>query len=309
MKKIYVTGASGYIGRHFIKKYSDHYNIHGIDVREKYNPSLNAGHFVGKFDDKDVAYLLERDKPAAVIHLAANTSVSESVKWPLNYYENNVRDVMRLIDYVKDTSPECKFIFASSAAVYGNRGRDNRTCVETDVLNPCNPYGRTKLFIENFLADISDYTNTSYVNLRFFNVCGQFYGLDDYDPHLIPAATRRLITGEPVTVHGVGHDTYDGTCVRDYVHVEDVCDAIQLAIESEATGSFNISTNDPWTVNEVVHEIAAQGEYNLNWDPQPRREIDPAWLLGDNSKAKELLGWEPKRKVEEGIAETIKFYK
>jgi len=266
-KNILVIGGAGYIGSHMV----------GALLDEKHNPivfdNLSTGHkeFVPEGaifiqgdlrNIQDVNKALERYSVSvdAVMHFAASSIVSESMCNPLKYYENNVSACINLLKVMVENKVK-KFIFSSTAAVYGEP--ENVPIKEEDKTNPTNPYGRSKLMIENMLKDIAQAHDFSYISLRYFNAAGAHpFGkigeMHDPETHLIPNILK-VAKGvkDGLTIFGDKYPTPDGTCIRDYIHVQDLCKAHLLALKALNNGIkneiFNLGNGDGFSVREVVN--------------------------------------------------------
>ncbi len=306
MKKIFVTGGAGYIGSHVVKALGEK----GFELLVYDN--LSTGHkeavlygklIQGDLADKDFLYkILEEYKPDAVMHFAASIEVAESVKKPLKYYKNNTANTLNLLEAMKDLGIK-NFIFSSTAAVYGNP--KEIPVKESAPLSPINPYGQSKAFVEGILKDFASADNSfRYVSLRYFNVAGA-------DPegrigqsyknatHLI---TRALKTAkgeyEKLYIFGTDYPTPDGTCIRDFIHVDDLAEAHVLALKYLLEGGnsdiFNCGYGHGYSVKEVVETAKKVTGINFPVEETYRREGDPAVLVADSSRLKEKLGWKPK---------------
>jgi UDP-glucose 4-epimerase len=306
MKKIFVTGGAGYIGSHVVKALGEK----GFEILVYDN--LSTGHkeavlygklIQGDLADKDFLYkVLEEYKPDAVMHFAASIEVAESVKKPLKYYRNNTANTLNLLEVMKDLGIK-NFIFSSTAAVYGNP--QEIPIKESAPLNPINPYGQSKAFVEGILKDLALADSSfRYVSLRYFNVAGA-------DPegrigqsyknatHLI---TRALKTAkgeyEKLYIFGTDYPTPDGTCIRDFIHVDDLAEAHVLALEYLLEGGnsdiFNCGYGHGYSVKEVVEAAKKVTGIDFPVEETGRREGDPAALVADSSRLKEKLGWKPK---------------
>jgi len=306
---ILVTGGAGYIGSHTVRLLtSQGRKIVVLD-------NLVYGHreaivdesvelVEGDIGDRElVDRLFEKHRFSAVVHFAAYAYVGESVTNPLKYYRNNTAEPLVLLEVMQKHG--CKaFVFSSTCATYGVP--DSLPIVETNSQKPINPYGRSKLMLEWILADCGHAWGLKSACLRYFNASGSAEdGVigEDHDPetHLIPRVLMAL-TGEIdyLEVFGTDYETPDGTCIRDYIHVEDLADAHALALDYLVAGGESVKVNLGTGVGVSVRQIIeAAEEISGQAVPVrygPRREGDPAMLVADPSKAKELLGWEARRK-------------
>ena len=304
--KVFITGGAGYIGSHVVKALGEKgYEILVYD-------NLSTGHkeavLYGKLVKGDLAdkeflkRTLQEFKPDAVMHFAASIEVAESVKNPLKYYRNNTANTLNLLEAMQELGIN-KFIFSSTAAVYGN---PEKIPVKEDApINPINPYGQSKAFVEKILKDLSEANKDfNYVSLRYFNVAGadpegrigQSY---QNATHLI---TRALKTAkgeyEKLYIFGTDYPTPDGTCIRDFIHVDDLADAHILALEYLNQGGksdiFNCGYGHGYSVKEVVETAKKVTGIDFPVEETGRREGDPAVLVADSKKLKKTLGWKPK---------------
>jgi UDP-glucose 4-epimerase len=302
--KIFVTGGAGYIGSHVVKLLGE--NGHDILVFD----NLSTGHdwavlfgklVQGDLEDKTlVSETLRAFKPDAVIHFAASIQVEESVRKPLMYYRNNVVNTLNLLEAMAENNIE-RFIYSSSAAVYGMP--EKMPIVETAPMNPINPYGASKMMIERVLQDISLARDFHYIALRYFNVAGadsrgrigQAY---KEATHLI---TRSLKVAkgelEKLFVYGADYPTPDGTCIRDYIHVDDLALAHLLAlvylVETEKSDVMNCGYGHGFSVKEVVEAAKKVTGIDFAVVDAPRRAGDPPELIADSTKLKSVTGWKP----------------
>jgi len=306
VKKVLVTGGAGYIGSHVVKSLGKKgYELLTID-------NLSTGHkeavlygdlVVADLSNKEkIKELIKDYKPDAVIHFAASIEVAESVQKPLKYYRNNTANTLNLLEVLNDLGIE-NFIFSSTAAVYGNP--EQIPIKETADINPINPYGQSKAFVEKILKDLSQANkNFRYISLRYFNVAGADpegqIGQSYKNPtHLI---TRALKTAkgefEKLYIFGTDYPTPDGTCIRDYIHVNDLADAHVIALESLLSGRdsdvFNCGYGHGYSVKEVVETAKKVTGVDFPVEEAPRRPGDPAVLVADSSKLRKELNWKPK---------------
>lgn len=306
---ILVTGGAGYIGSHTVRL------LAGQGRKVVVLDNLVFGHeqaivdpgvelVVGAVGDQDlVRSLFEKHCFGAVVHFAAYAYVGESVTNPLKYYQNNTAEPIKLLQVMQEFG--CKvFVFSSTCATYGVPVKLPIT--ETNPQKPINPYGQSKLMVETILGDCDSAWGLRSACLRYFNASGCSpdgrIG-EDHEPetHLIPRVLM-AVTGEIefLEVFGTDYDTPDGTCIRDYIHVEDLADAHARALDHLAAGGDSLRCNLGTGVGVSVKEIIAAVE-EVTGKPVPvkygpRREGDPASLVADPSLAKELLGWEAARK-------------
>ncbi len=302
--KILVTGGAGYIGSHAVKALGK--QGHDILVFD----NLSTGHdwavLYGKLvkgELSDIAFLdkvIKNYRPDAVIHFAASIQVEESVREPLLYYRNNVVNTMNLLDMMIKNN--VKFlIYSSTAAVYGIP--DMISVDEKAPLQPINPYGASKVMIEQVLKDLAGAKDFRYVALRYFNVAGADHegqiGQSYKEPtHLI---TRALKTAkgeyDRLYIYGNDYPTKDGTCIRDYIHVDDLANAHVLALnyitETGNTAVFNCGYGHGFSVKEVVQMVKKVTGIDFRAEETGRRPGDPPALVADSQKLKNITGWKP----------------
>lgn len=261
-------------------------------------------------DSQLVASLLTQYRIDTVLHFAAYIRVAESIQNPEKYFTNNTQKTLGLLN-VLATHGVKYFIFSSTAAVYGE---PKYTPIdEKHPLAPINPYGESKLRIEQALPDYEKKHGLICGSLRYFNAAGadkeaKIGPLHDPRSHLIPIALD-VLSGrrQQLTVYGDDYDTSDGTCLRDYIHVEDLCDAHLLLLRYLQQGGtervFNLGTGQGYSVTEVLNAIARVTGQTVAHEIGARRPGDPAVLVADNKKAETVLGWKPSRSSLERIVE------
>ncbi len=313
--KVLVTGGAGYIGSHVVKALGERgYSVLTYD-------NLSYGHkeavlygelVVADLSDKEMLNKIFKDfKPDAVIHFAASIVVPESVREPLKYYRNNFCNTLNLIETCIEHGVR-NFIFSSSAAVYGIP--DKCPVSEDAPLNPINPYGRTKAMVESLIADVSQAKDFRYISLRYFNVAGDDssgrLGQRRADAtHLITLAVKTALGKRPyLEIYGTDYPTKDGTCIRDYIHVDDLADAHILAMEYLMNNGkneiFNCGYGHGYSVREVVEATKRVSGVDFKVIETARREGDPPELVADSRKIKTTLGWLPKYDDLEYIVKT-----
>ena len=305
MKKIFVSGGAGYIGSHMVASLGEK----SFDVLVYDN--LTTGHrdallsgklVVGDLSDTHLLRSTLHDfKPDAVIHFAAFIQVGESTLDPLKYYVNNSMNTINLLDAMTKEGLN-NFIFSSTAAVYGHPKRVPIT--EKEPISPINPYGWSKAFIERTLEDLSRAKAFRYVSLRYFNAAGADLlariGERHYpETHLIPLILKAAKgERENVAIHGTDYDTPDGTCVRDYIHVLDLVEAHNQALEYLFSGgtsdAFNCGYGHGYSVREVVDAARNVSGISFLVKETQRREGDSPILVADSSKIRQKLHWRPR---------------
>ena len=318
MGKILVTGGAGYIGSHCVlalleNGYEvvifDNLSTGHIETVEKLKKYGHVDFVKGDLQNlSDIKSLFNLYKTDAVIHFAAFSQVGESVINPQKYYMNNVCGTLNLLSAMLVAGVK-KIVFSSTAATYGEPVYI--PIDEKHPQNPINPYGQTKLMIEKIMDDYDKAYGLKSVRLRYFNVAGadsqgRVGEWHEPETHLIPNILKSTFSGgQTFKMFGTDYDTKDGTCVRDYINVEDLAQAHLLALDylnkGGETNYFNLGTNDGNTVKEVFSACEKVTEKNIPVDICPRREGDPASLVADNTKAKSVLGWKTQNSLEYSI--------
>lgn len=312
---VLVIGGAGYIGSHIVQELVHrNYPVVVLDNLSTGHRDLVAG---GEFIEGDLGdpvlldHLLAEFPIGTVMHFAASSLVGESVEHPLVYYRNNVAKTTELLDAMRRHAVD-RFVFSSTAAVYGEPVQVPIS--EDHPCQPTNPYGTTKLAIERMLADCARAHGLRFVVLRYFNAAGAHpsgHLGERHQPetHLIPLVLQ-VATGqrERIKIFGTDYSTPDGTCLRDYVHVDDLTQAHMLALESLATGAaggtYNLGNNKGYSVREVIDLARRITGHPIPAEPRPRRAGDPAVLVADSTHIRSTLGWQPRYERLEQIIET-----
>jgi UDP-glucose 4-epimerase len=313
---ILVVGGAGYIGSHMVADLlRAGYRVVTLDNLSRGHREMVAG---GSFIEGDLGdpALLDRvfaQQPVcAVMHFAAFSLVGESVSRPLDYYQNNVAKTVELLRAMVRHRVR-NFIFSSTAAVYGDP-HAARPLRESDPCQPSNPYGATKLAVERMLADCAATGALRYVSLRYFNAAGAdpsgtLGERHDPETHLIPLLLQ-VAAGEreSIKIFGTDYPTPDGTCIRDYVHVNDLTQAHLLALRHLMTGGdsrvYNLGNSKGYSVREVIELARTVTGQPLAAMPAERRAGDPAVLIADSARIREELGWKPRFEDLRTIIET-----
>ena len=315
MKTILVAGGAGYIGSHMtVLLVKQGYEVVVVD-------NLRTGHWQSvkgaqKFcvgDLRDTAFLhrvFSENRIDGVINFAACSLVGESVVDPLKYYGNNVEGAVSLLSAMKAHGVD-KIVFSSTAATYGEP--EKQPIEEGDRTEPTNPYGATKLAIENMLKWCDGAYGIRYVALRYFNAAGSDTeaGIgEDHEPesHLIPLVMKTALgQRDHIGIFGEDYPTPDGTCVRDYIHVKDLAEAHLLALEYlERGGSsdvFNLGNGTGYSVREIIDTARRVTGKEIKAVAEPRRGGDPSVLIASNKKAAQVLGWKPVLGLEQIISD------
>ncbi|MCX8030927.1 MAG: UDP-glucose 4-epimerase GalE [Thermodesulfovibrionales bacterium] len=304
--KVLVTGGAGYIGSHVVKALGER----GYDVGVYDNLStgnkwavLYGDFYHGDLNDaKRLEEVIESFKPEAVMHFAASIIVSESVRDPLKYYFNNVSNTINLLKAMNRFNVK-KLIFSSTAAVYGLAKKIPIT--EDQPMNPINPYGVSKMMSEMILRDLSIANSEfRYVSLRYFNVAGA----DEYcrigqaykEPtHLITRALKTALGQyKKMQIYGTNYNTADGTCIRDFIHVDDLSDAhilgLKYLMEGGDSNVFNCGYSKGYSVREVISKVKEITKIDFPVEEVAPRDGDPPVLIADSTKIRDFLKWSPK---------------
>jgi UDP-glucose 4-epimerase len=304
--KILVIGGAGYIGSHVVRELLDK----NLDVLVLDNLSTGfqeaidtrATFIKGDLGKEEVIEnLFATYSIDAVMHFAANSLVGESVINPMKYYENNIGATLVLLQSMLKHNVK-KFIFSSTAATYGIPDVDLIT--EETGTNPINPYGRSKLMMEHILQDFHNAYGMKYVVLRYFNAAGAHKSSEigeSHNPetHLIPIILEHLLgKREHISVFGSDYETFDGTCIRDYIHVTDLAKAHILSLESLLNDTkqaevYNLGNGKGFSVNEVIKTCEEVTGLKANVVYSERRSGDPAYLVASSNKIHDELGWKP----------------
>ncbi len=315
--KVLVTGGAGYIGSVVARKALDRgFKVIVFDnLSTGFEELIPVGVEFCKGDLLQESSIQEVFGKGvdAVFHLAASCEVDESQKEPAKYYRNNVVATLNLLQAMLQAGVK-KIIFSSTAAVYGEP--EKVPIPETHPTNPVNVYGYTKLVCEKMIAHFSRAYGLKAVSLRYFNAAGACYGLGELhnpETHLIPRLLKLAFEEiEKVEIFGTDYPTPDGTPIRDYIHVADIAEAHLLALDAldeVQLEVFNLGNGEGFSVKEVVEAVEKVLKKSLPVKVGERREGDPAVLVADSSRIKEVLGWVPKRKSLEDIIQSAwEFY-
>jgi UDP-arabinose 4-epimerase len=302
MQRVLLTGGAGYVGSHAAKclKRNGFEPVTLDDLSSGHRWAVKWGPFVqGDIADaKLVRETVARYRIRAVLHLAAYASVGESMAKPWKYFQNNVTGSLRLLDALRDSSAE-HIIFSSTCATYGTpqHGRIK----ESDLQNPVNPYGESKLMIEKALRWYGEAYGITSVCLRYFNAAGadpegELGEVHNPETHLIPTAINTALgLCDSLEIYGRDYPTRDGSAVRDYTHVADLAEAhvtaLQYLLEGGSSESVNLGTGHGYSVLEVIRAVEQVSRTKIRARFSDRRPGDPAALVADPSKALDILGW------------------
>lgn len=311
--KVLICGGAGYIGS----------NMTALLAAKGYDPvvfdNLSTGHraaiqqaelIEGDLGDYNLLVSTLKDRRIEVVmHFAAFIEVAESVKAPLKYYRNNLCNTQNLLAAM-ETAGVRKFVFSSTAAVYGIPKEIPIT--EDSPKEPINPYGQTKWAVERMCHYQSRAGKLRYASLRYFNACGAGRNAtlgEDHRPesHLIPLTIQAAMGKRPaIKIFGTDYDTPDGTCIRDYIHIDDLCRAHLLALDKLDTSSelvYNLGNGKGYSVRQVIETVRNISGKNFKVVETQRRPGDPPILTSDAAKAKRELGWETEKpRLEEMVA-------
>lgn len=303
-KKILVVGGAGYIGSHMVK----HLLQKGCspividNLSTGYRDAVIGGEFIlcDLSDADKIREVLFSKKIDAVMHFASFIQVGESVEKPGMYYQNNVANTLNLLNAMVEANIK-KFIFSSTAAIFGQP--EYTPIDESHPKNPINPYGQSKWMVEQILKDFDSAYQFKSICLRYFNAAGadtdgQLGERHDPETHLIPlvlqaAAKRR----KSIAIYGDDYDTEDGSCIRDYIHIVDLCEAHWLALnyldQYEKSDQFNLGNGKGFSVKQVINVAREVTQKEIEVINDVRRAGDPAVLVAKSSRAKQILNWQP----------------
>lgn len=311
---VLVVGGAGYIGSHMVRFLAEagHRVVALDNLSSGFRQAVTAGRLVvGDLSQRDlVRDLLRAEQIEAVMHFAASALVGESVQHPAKYYQNNVVAGLELLEAMRETGVR-RLVFSSTCATYGVPQRV--PIREDEPQLPVNPYGFTKLVLERALADYAAAYGFGYAALRYFNAAGASPagGIgEDHEPetHLIPLVLQvALGQRERVTVFGEDYPTPDGTCIRDYVHVDDLCAAHLLALQAIEPGQgicLNLGTGTGYSVRQVIEVCRQVTGHAIPIAVGARRPGDPPELVADPAAAQRILGWRPRYTKLRPIVET-----
>ncbi len=317
---ILVTGGAGYIGSHFVRLLEkknleflilDNFSTgHKDFVKNKKHLELDLK------NEDDLFEKLEDESFSSIVHFAGSSLVSESQEKAEEYYNNNVLASKNLVKFALKKNVK-KLVFSSSAAVYGNP--EEIPIKESHVTNPINNYGKNKLEIEKFLKDISKEFPLDVLCLRYFNAAGADDKGDigenrNPETHLIPNVINSVLNFTKLIVNGDSFDTKDGTCVRDYVHVNDLANAHLLGLDflesNKGFHVFNLGSEKGFSNKEIISECRKLLKKEIYFEIGPIREGDPDVLVADSTRSKEKLGWKVENNsLEDIICSAINFHK
>lgn len=317
--KLLVSGGAGYIGSHAVK-YAQECG-HEVVVLDDFS----TGHKEAIEECEIIEVnLLEQEKLIkflggrhfdGVIHFAAKSLVGESIKNPYMYYETNLKGTLNLLNLMLINNIT-DIVFSSSAAIFGNPVSEKID--EKHIKNPINPYGMSKLMVENILKDLTLKGNINASCLRYFNAAGAHKsGLigESHDPetHLIPTILESIKNSETFKIFGNDYLTPDGTCIRDYIHVDDLAEAHILSLnyikKNKGFSAFNLGNGKGFSVLDIIKACKQISNSNINYEIQKKREGDPPKLVADITKAGNILQWKPRHsKIDKIISSAWKWH-
>lgn len=309
---VVVTGVGGYVGgQTAIALHDAGYKVIGIDT----DSCKHISQFLYKsvncdFASAEAMSILKQYRPIAIIHCAGTSLVGPSLKSPDTYYENNFVSTKKLVDFIVSSDLHTRLIFSSSAATYGEPIMT--PLQETDPQLPINPYGQSKLMVEMLLESYHNAYGLDYVAFRYFNVCGADskgrHGQAPKATHIIARILEALRDGDIITINGNEYPTEDGTCIRDYVHVEDVARAHILAIQHMDPGFYNIGTGTGYSNKQIVDTALSVTGIDTEVTYGPMRAGDPAILTGSSAKLLDSTGWKPHHTLDSIVDTAWKWY-
>ena len=319
IKTVIVTGAAGYIGGAIcIELKSQGYRVVGVDKRtsqhlKPYYDEFIQDDFVGEKSLNGVA----QNMPDAIIHCAGTSLVGPSMTSPAEYYDNNVAKTAKYLEHINKYSPKTKFIFSSSASVYGDPDKSHMLFEKSDT-NPISPYGESKLMTEMMLNWYDKAYGLQYVSFRYFSACGAveggIHGQEPNATHIFAKIFESALNDEAFTMYGIDYPTKDKTCVRDYIHVTDIAKAHIIAIENNIKGIYNIGSVKGHSNLEVFvkTENFLRDEERINngivFNVAPRRDGDPAILIANSEKLQSETSWKPECNLDKIIEDLFDWY-
>lgn len=301
---IAVTGACGYIGGQTVLKFKDKgYKVLGVDraVTAPWIRQMCDAFVEGDFTNLMFVLNVINNNVEAIIHCAGTSLVGPSVTKPGQYYVNNVGNTAKLLDILHNNKWQGTFVFSSSAAVYGNPA--GLPLTEKSPTLPLSPYGHSKLMAEQVIRDCATAYGLKAVCLRYFNACGADlqtrHGQIREATHIIARIMESVLQKTVFTLNGTNFDTPDGTCVRDYLHVDDIANAHYLSVKYAQTipvgtcEEFNLGSGNGISNKEIIVNVGNHIPYKILVHNGPRRDGDPAKLVASSSKVYKYMGWKP----------------
>lgn len=301
---ILVTGGAGYIGSHVLKALlkAGHRVITFDNLQKGHKAAITGGDFIeGDLSNKKLLnQVMQKNKIEGVIHLAADSLVGESMENPGKYYLNNFTNGINLLEAMINNGVK-KIVFSSTAAVYGEP--NDIPIKENNQTKPTNTYGETKLFFEKALKRYDEIYDLKYISLRYFNAAGadpeaEIGEAHNPETHLIPIVLQTALgLRDKIYIYGNDYQTRDGSCIRDYIHVNDLAAAHILALESLADGKessiYNLGNGEGYSVKEVINTVKKVTGRDFKVEISARRSGDPAVLIASSDKIRRELNWQP----------------
>ena len=313
--RLLVTGGAGYIGGvvtlHLLKAGHEVTVLDDLSTGHADSVPDGAAFVEGTLEDAAAA-VLSRDQYDGVLHFAAKALVGESTQHPERYWRTNVVGSLALLEAMRANAVP-RLVFSSTAATYGEP--DEVPIVETAPTRPTNPYGASKLAVDMMITSEAQAHGLGAISLRYFNVAGASGSQGERhatETHIIPIALQ-VVSGRRPTfgIFGDDYPTPDGTCIRDYVHVDDLADAHQLALDATVPGEhriYNLGSGAGFSVLDVVEAVRRVTGHPVPTEVQPRRGGDPAVLVASSARIREDLGWVPRKPtVDEMVADAWAF--
>ena len=315
--KVIVTGAAGYIGGQTVLNLTDAgHEVFGIDLRVPTDQLARTGNtwwHTGDYTTEVALITAKQFAPDAIVHCAGTSLVGPSLFMPELYYENNFVKTKRLLDFMlANQMLNTRFIFSSSAAIYGEPVMT--PCQETDPAEPISPYGESKLMIEWMLRSYAQAYGLDSVSFRYFNACGadrmSRHGQETGATHIIARVLEAIRDGSnQFVLNGKDFATEDGTCIRDYVHVQDIAQAHVIAMDPAVPGGvYNLGTNQGYSNLQILHGAIGITKKDLAYTVGPRRSGDPATLTADSAKFQGVSSWRPELGLEDMITHAWAWY-
>ena len=300
MTKVHITGATGYIGGAIaIELQKRGFYVTGVDrvARPHLEPYYNEL-IIADFSSEYATKRLIDIQPDVIIHCAASILVDESVKNPAEFYENNVSKTIGLLNNIVQFLPDSLVMFSSTGSVY----EPSATLFESSFKNPVSPYSKSKYMVEQILESYNQAYDLSYCCFRYFNACGamnDIHGQQPYASHIFAKLMQTVNYNEPFILNGSGFPTKDGTCVRDYIHVQDIVNAHVMAIMKQVTGTYNLGCGFGYSNLDCIQVVSEYYDKIIPISVGPHRAGDVATLVSDASRADTVFGWKTNHDIKD----------